>query len=89
MTTHTEQKTRKQLTGIVVSAKMQGTVVVSVSRFVKHPKYGKFMKRVKRFHAQLNGQTVAEGDRVVIEECAPISKRTHFKVVEVQKTTVA
>lgn len=71
----------KKFEGTVVSDKMSKTVVVSVERFVKHPKYGKFLKRVKRFKAHDEEGTYKMGDRVVIEECRPYSKTKTFKVV--------
>jgi len=71
----------KTLTGVVVSDKMKDTIVVAVSRFVKHPKYHKFVKRVKRYHAHDPGNTKKEGDTVDILECKPVSKTKHFKVV--------
>ena len=71
----------KRLEGVVVSDKMKDTVVVSVDRFVKHPKYGKFLKRSKRFKAHDAGNTKHVGDRVTIESCAPISKEKRFKVI--------
>ena len=68
--------------GVVVSDKMQDTVVVAVTRFVKHPKYHKFQKLVKRYHAHDAGNTKQAGDQVQIQECRPISKLKKFKVVE-------
>jgi small subunit ribosomal protein S17 len=70
----------KVLSGEVVSNKMKDTVVVSVTRFVQHPKYRKFIKRVKRYHAHDPGNTKQVGDKVDIVECRPISKLKHFKV---------
>jgi small subunit ribosomal protein S17 len=82
MTTQTENTTNgRTLKGVVVSDKMQDTVVVAVTRFVKHPKYRKFIKRMKKFHAHDPGNTKKEGDKVEIVECRPISKLKHFKVV--------
>ena len=72
---------RKTLTGVVVSDKMKDTVVVKVSRFVKHPKYGKFFSKDKKFKAHDLGNTKKVGDKVIIEECAPISKDKHFVVI--------
>ncbi len=69
------------LSGVVVSAKMKDTIVVAVTRFVKHPKYRKFIKRVKRYHAHDAGNTKKEGDKVDIIECRPISKLKHFTIV--------
>ena len=71
----------KTITGVVVSTKMKDTVVVSVDRFVKHPKYGKYVSISKKFKAHDLGNTKKVGDKVEIMECAPISKDKHFKVV--------
>ncbi len=73
--------TPRTLTGVVVSAKMKDTVVVAVTRFVKHPKYRKFISRVKRYHVHDAGNTAKEGDKVTIRECRPMSKLKHFTVV--------
>lgn len=75
-------RTRKRLRGVVVSDKMQDTVVVSVTRYVKHPKYKKYFKRAKKFHVHDEGNTVHIGDTVIIEECRPISKTKHFTLVK-------
>lgn len=72
---------KRVLEGIVVSDKMQDTIVVKVVRFVKHPKYGKFQKLAKKFKADDKGNTAKIGDKVAIEECRPISKDKHFKLV--------
>lgn len=72
----------KILEGVVVSAKMQKTVVVSVDRFVKHPKYHKFRKISKRYKAHTESGTLKEGDKVAIRETKPISKDKNFVVVE-------
>jgi len=74
-------KSRKQLVGTVVSDKMKDTVVVEVSRFVKHPKYDKYLSKDKRFKADDKGNTKKVGDKVTIEECAPISKDKKFRVI--------
>jgi len=71
----------RTLSGVVVSAKMKDTVVVAVTRFVKHPKYHKFIKRVKKYHAHDPGNTKHESDKVTITECTPMSKTKTFKVV--------
>ena len=80
-TSDTTANASRRLTGVVVSTKMKDTVVVAVERYVKHPRYGKYLTKTKRFKAHDAGNTVAEGDKVVIEECAPISKEKHFKLV--------
>ncbi|MEK7579359.1 MAG: 30S ribosomal protein S17 [Patescibacteria group bacterium] len=74
-------KKTKTLSGVVVSNKMKDTVVVIVERYVKHPKYGKYMQTRKRYKAHNPGNTLAVGDKVTIVETRPISKDKHFKVV--------
>jgi small subunit ribosomal protein S17 len=71
----------KFLKGVVVSDKMDKTVVVSVSRFVKHPLYGKFYKINKKYKAHDEGNIYKTGDAVEIVETKPISKDKRFKVV--------
>lgn len=71
----------REMTGIVVSDKMKDTIVVAVSRYVQHPKYKKFLKRLKKYHAHDKGNTKVVGDKVVIRECRPISKKKQFIVV--------
>ncbi|PCI20852.1 30S ribosomal protein S17 [Candidatus Wolfebacteria bacterium] len=75
----------KRLQGVVVSDKMDKTVVVSVNRFVKHPKYKKYFKISKNYKAHDESNSFKEGDRVEIEETRPISKDKTFKVVENNK----
>jgi small subunit ribosomal protein S17 len=77
----TPNKTRKTLKGIVVSDKMQKTVTVMVERFIKHPKYGKFFKVSKKYKAHDETDMYKEGDKVVIEECRPLSKDKTFTVI--------
>lgn len=71
----------KVLSGTVVSDKMKDTVVVAVLRYVKHPKYEKYIKRRKKFKAHDAGNTKKIGDTVQIVETKPISKDKHFIVV--------
>jgi small subunit ribosomal protein S17 len=82
----TEQKNKvnegKVLSGKIVSAKMKDTVVVLVERFTKHPKYGKFLKRQKKFKAHDAGNKHKEGEVVEIVETRPISKDKRFMVLE-------
>ena len=72
---------RKTMVGVVTSTKMKDTIVVKVSRFVKHPKYGKYVSIDKKFKVHDAGNTKSVGDKVTIEECRPISKDKHFKVI--------
>ncbi len=69
------------LKGEVVSDKMHKTVVVSVTRFVKHPKYGKYYKLNKKYKAHSENNEFKVGDKVEIAETRPISKEKKFKVV--------
>ena len=72
---------KKLLRGFVVSDKMKDTVVVEVTRFVKHPKYKKYYKRSKRYKAHDVGNTKKVGEKVEIRESRPISKTKHFVIV--------
>jgi small subunit ribosomal protein S17 len=84
----TEQKIRT-VQGRVVSNKMDKTITVVVERFVKHPIYGKFIKRSTKLHAHDESNVCNEGDIVTISECRPLSKSKTWKLVEVvTKATV-
>jgi small subunit ribosomal protein S17 len=74
--------TQGLLKGVVVSDKMDKTVVVSVSRFIKHPLYGKFYKVSKKYKAHDEGNVFKVGDNVTIAPTRPISKDKKFKVVQ-------
>ncbi|MFM2383786.1 MAG: hypothetical protein RIQ72_358 [Candidatus Parcubacteria bacterium] len=76
---HTTKK--RVLKGRVVSDKMQDTIVVLVERFVKLPKYQKYVVRTKRYKAHDAGNTKKIGDIVNIEECRPMSKDKRFIVI--------
>ena len=73
---------RRILQGVVVSDKMQKTVVVSVERRVMHPVYKKFIRRSKRYAAHDEESRCKVGDTVAIRECRPLSKRKRWKVQE-------
>jgi small subunit ribosomal protein S17 len=70
------------LTGQIVSDKGDKTVVVNVERKVKHPLYGKIIRRSKKYHAHDEGNEYKAGETVRIEETAPISKLKTWKVIE-------
>ena len=77
-----EKKTHKKIfSGTVTSNKMKDTVVVLVERYVKHPKYGKFVKHKKKFKAHDAGNTKQIGEKVDIVETKPMSKDKRFMVV--------
>ena len=79
--TMAEAKTRRTLTGRVVSDKMQKTVTVLIERRVMHPLYGKVVTRSKRYHAHDEKGEFHEGDLVTIEECRPLSRTKAWRVV--------
>ena len=72
---------KRVLTGTVVSDKTDKTVVVSVERRVKHPLYGKIIKRSKKYHAHDEGNEFKQGQIVRIEETRPISKLKTWRVL--------
>lgn len=74
-------------TGRVVSNKMNQTVSVSIERSVKHPIYGKYLKRTTKLLAHDEENTCNEGDVVSIVECSPYSKRKSWRVLEVLERT--
>lgn len=82
MQKETENKTNKGniLRGVVVGDKMDKTVVVSISRFVKHPLYGKFYKVSKKYKAHDEDNKYKLGDKVEIAETRPISKDKRFRI---------
>jgi len=75
------KKSNKVLKGTVVSDKMDKTVVVEVTRFVEHKKYGKRIKKTKKYKAHDEENLKKIGDMVEIEETKPMSKDKHFKVI--------
>ena len=78
-----ERKSRKIRTGIVASNKMEKTITVTVERKVKHPIYGKFLKKSTKFMAHDEEQTAGIGDTVRIMETRPLSKNKRWRLVEV------
>ena len=82
MSTSEKTTSRRTLTGKVVSAKMDKTVSVEVTRRVKHPRYHKYINRSNVFKAHDEANDCAEGDQVRIIEHRPLSKRKRWKVQE-------
>ena len=74
---------RKTRTGVVSSNKMDKTVTVAVERKVKHPIYGKFVKKTTRFHAHDDKNECSIGDIVKIMETRPLSKTKRWRLVEI------
>lgn len=77
------QQTIRTVQGRVVSNKMDKTITVAVERKVKHPIYGKFIKRTTKLHAHDEANVCNEGDLVSITECRPLSKSKNWKLVDV------
>jgi small subunit ribosomal protein S17 len=73
---------KKQLTGTIISDKMQKTVVVEVERIKKHPLYKRRYKFHKKYKAHNEKGEYHVGDRVIIEECRPISKEKRWRVIK-------
>lgn len=78
-----ERNLRKQRIGIVTSDKMDKTITVSVLRKVKHPIYGKFIKKTKKYAAHDQNNDCGIGDTVRIMETRPLSKRKRWRLVEI------
>ena len=78
-----ERNQRKVYTGRVVSDKMDKTITVAVERKVKHPIYGKFVKKTTKFHAHDEKNECGIGDTVKIMETRPLSKTKRWRLVEV------
>ncbi|MGH9163504.1 MAG: 30S ribosomal protein S17 [Vicinamibacteraceae bacterium] len=76
---------KTELQGLVVSDKMDKTVVVAVTRRVPHPLYGKIMRRTKTFVAHDEGNAAKTGDRVVIIASRPLSRRKRWAVTRIVK----
>ena len=74
---------RKEKVGVVVSDKMQKSIVVAVKRKLKHPMYGKFLNRTSKFHAHDEENTCNIGDTVRIMETRPLSRSKRWRLVEI------
>ena len=78
-----ENKTKRVVTGRVVSNKMQKTIVVLIERKVKHPMYGKFMAKSSKLHAHDETNQCQEGDIVRIQECRPLAKTKTWMLLDI------
>lgn len=78
-----ERKTRKSRMGLVTSDKANKTITVAVERKVKHPLYGKFLKKTSKFHAHDENNECGVGDTVMIMETRPLSKTKRWRLVQV------
>jgi small subunit ribosomal protein S17 len=80
-----EAKTIRTVAGRVISNKMDQTITVLVERQVKHPLYGKYIRRSTKLHVHDTNNDCNEGDEVTIAECRPISKTKSWRLVEIVK----
>ena len=78
-----ERRQRKTRVGVVVSDKMNKTVVVRVETTHRHPMYGKTLRHVRKFKAHSEENQAHAGDRVLIEETRPLSKEKRWRIVQI------
>jgi len=81
----TAEKLQRTLTGTVTSDKMDKSITVMIERRVKHPIYGKFIKRSTKLHVHDDTNECGIGDTVVIEQCRPMSKTKSWRLVKVME----
>jgi len=79
-----KRKNKRILEGVVVSDKMQKTIVVKVVRKMRHKKYLKLVEKWKKYYAHDENKKAKLGDKVKIMECRPLSKLKRFRVIEIQ-----
>ena len=82
------EKIERTLTGRVVSNKMDKSVTVKIDRMVKHPVYGKYIRRSTKLHVHDENNQCQEGDLVTIRQCRPISKTKSWTLVEVVEKAI-
>jgi len=82
-------KVERSITGQVISNKMDKTIVVMGERKVKHPLYGKFVRRSTKYHAHDAGNECNIGDTVMIKECRPLSKTKSWTLIKVLQKTAS
>jgi small subunit ribosomal protein S17 len=80
-----QSKTQRTIVGKVISNKMNKTIVVQVERKVKHPLYGKFIRRFSKMYAHDEDNACKPGDLVMIQQTRPLSKTKRWKLVEIVK----
>jgi len=84
-----ELRGARTLTGRVVSNKMQKTIAVEIERLVRHPTYGKYIRRTTRLLAHDENGASGEGDLVIITPCRPLSRRKSWRLLEVVQKAAA
>jgi small subunit ribosomal protein S17 len=80
-----QEKKARTMQGVVVSNKMDNSIVVSIARFIKHPKYKKFVRKSTKVMAHDADNACGIGDTVTIQECKPISKSKSWTLVSVDE----
>lgn len=83
-----ESKTQRTIIGKVISEKMNKTIVVQIERKVKHPLYGKYVRRFSKMYAHDEDNACRMGDIVLIEQTRPLSKMKRWKLIEIIKREV-
>lgn len=83
-----QEKHARTVTGVVLSNKMDKSIVLLVERRVKHPLYGKYIRRSSKVHAHDPDNSCQIGDKVVVKECRPISKNKSWVLVEVVEKAI-
>ncbi|MEJ2528516.1 MAG: 30S ribosomal protein S17 [Gammaproteobacteria bacterium] len=83
-----QQETNRVLQGRVTSDKMDKTVTVMIERKVKHPLYGKFIRRSTKVHAHDEANECGIGDTVLVEQCRPLSKNKTWRLVKIVNKAV-
>ncbi len=78
-----QAKNTRTVTGVVVSARMDKTITVQVERKIPHPLYRKYVKRFTKLYAHDENNNCSENDRVVIQQCRPLSKTKCWRLVEI------
>ena len=78
-----ENQVERTLTGRVTSNKMDKTITVAIERLVKHPVYGKYVRRTTKLHAHDENNECREGDLVTVKQCRPLSKTKSWMLVAV------
>jgi len=80
---NTAKEIKRTVTGRVVSNKMDKSITILLERTVKHPLYGKFIRRSTKVHAHDENNECSEGDTVIIEQCRPVSKLKNWRLVKI------
>ena len=83
-----QEKQARTVTGIVLSNKMDKSIVLLVERRVKHPLYGKYIRRSSKVHAHDPDNSCQIGDKVIVKECRPLSKTKSWELVKVVEKAV-